>query len=172
MERADLEQWKAREVARLLALVETERRYYQEIVATVPVGLIVLSRDLTILSANRAFRQIFGFRSQDVLRRQLDEILPIDGLHTEVLDVLQSGGAQTNRFFEMNPADGAARLLRIGIQRIRSWSDEGEEEALLSVEDFSGIEGYGKLSTVAPVALPDPREDLSAAVWEADAQAL
>ena len=38
MERADLEQWKAREVARLLSLVETERRYYQEIVSDVAQG--------------------------------------------------------------------------------------------------------------------------------------
>ncbi len=170
MERADLEQWKAREVARLLALVETERRYYQEIVATVPVGLIVLSRDLTVLSANRAFRQTFGFRSQDVLRRQLDEILPIEGLHTEIVEVLETGTPQANRFFEMQQA-GASRLLRIGIQRIRSWSDEGEEEALLSVEDFSGIEGYGKL-VEAPAALPDPREQVAAVVWEADPSAL
>ena len=49
MERVDLEQWKAREVARLLALVETERRYYQEIVASIPVGLLVLSTDLAII---------------------------------------------------------------------------------------------------------------------------
>ena len=37
MERTDFEQWKAKEVARLLALVETERRYYQEMVAVLPV---------------------------------------------------------------------------------------------------------------------------------------
>ena len=43
VERTDFEQWKAREVARLLALVETERRYYQEMVATLPVALVVLA---------------------------------------------------------------------------------------------------------------------------------
>ena len=52
MERSDLEQWRAREVARLLTLVETQRRYYQDIVASIPVGLIVLSSDLAILLAN------------------------------------------------------------------------------------------------------------------------
>ena len=46
MERTDLEQWKAREVARLLALVETERRYYQEMVAMLPVALVVISADV------------------------------------------------------------------------------------------------------------------------------
>ena len=33
MERSEFEQWRSKEVARLLALVETERRYYQEVVA-------------------------------------------------------------------------------------------------------------------------------------------
>ena len=42
MERIGFEQWKPREVARLLALVESERRYYQEIVATLPAALVVL----------------------------------------------------------------------------------------------------------------------------------
>ena len=58
MERAELEPWKGREVARLLALVESERRYYQEIVASIPVGLLVLSHDFLIVSSNRAIRRI------------------------------------------------------------------------------------------------------------------
>src|SRR5258708_9135157 len=81
MERADLEQWKAREVARLLALVETERRYYQEIVASIPVGLLVLSSDLAIISANRAIRKIFGLRSRDSQPARLDALLPGWQLH-------------------------------------------------------------------------------------------
>ena len=63
MERADLDQWRGREVARLLALVETQRRYYQEIVASIPVGLLVLSSDLSILLANGAARKIFGLHT-------------------------------------------------------------------------------------------------------------
>ena len=43
MDRADFESWNGREVARLLALVENQRRYYQEMVASLPVGLVVLS---------------------------------------------------------------------------------------------------------------------------------
>ena len=75
MERADLEQWKSREVARLLALVEAERRYYQEIAASIPVGLLVLSSDLAIVSANRAIRSIFGLTGSP-LRTRLDTLLP------------------------------------------------------------------------------------------------
>jgi len=59
MERVDFEAWNSREVARLLALVENQRRYYQDMVASLPVGLVVLSANRTVVSANRAFRQAF-----------------------------------------------------------------------------------------------------------------
>ena len=95
MERADLEQWKAREVARLLALVETERRYYQEIVASIPVGLLVLSSDLAIISANRAIRKIFALRSGDSLRGRLDSLLP-GWVLDRVTEVLKTGVAETD----------------------------------------------------------------------------
>ena len=76
MERTDIEQWRGKEVARLLALVETERRYYQEMVASLPVALAVLSSDRSIISANRAFRSYFGLRPEEFRRRQVEHILP------------------------------------------------------------------------------------------------
>ena len=59
MERSDFEQWKGRDVARLLSLVETDRRYDQELVAALPVALAVISPERAIISANRTFRQTF-----------------------------------------------------------------------------------------------------------------
>ncbi len=156
MERADLEQWKGREVARLLALVETERRYYQEIVASVPVGLLVLSPDLSIVSANRAIRRIFGLRSGDALRGRLDALLP-GWVLDRVTAVLKSGVAQTDVLVESETDE--KRRLRIAILPIRSWDDEAAQEALLSIEDLSAIEQTPQLSlslsaTPAPAAVP------------------
>jgi two-component system cell cycle sensor histidine kinase/response regulator CckA len=154
MERADLEQWKAREVARLLSLVETERRYYQEIVASVPVGLLVLSPDLSIISANRAIRKIFGLRSGDALRGRLDALLP-GWVLDRVTEVLKTGVAQTNILVE--PETHERRRLRIAILPIRSWDDEAAQEALLSIEDFSQIEQAPQLSlplSVEPAPAP------------------
>src|ERR1700730_12975615 len=118
MERADLEQWKAREVARLLALVETERRYYQEIVASIPVGLLVLSTDLAIISANRAIKKIFGLRSGESLRGRRASLLPgwvLDRVH----EVLKSGAAQTGIVLESGHE--GKRVLRVAILAIRNW---------------------------------------------------
>jgi len=132
MERADLEQWKAREVARLLSLVESERRYYQEIASAVPVGLLVVSRDLGIVSANRAVRKIFGL-SKSPLRASLDTLLP-PAVAARVPEVLDTAIPQTG-ISVAEPKSG--HPLRVSILAIRAWDDESGPEALISVEDLS-----------------------------------
>lgn len=80
MERTGFEQWKPREVARLLALVETERRYYQEMVAALPVALAVLGPDRTIASTNRAFRHLVNLGGDELRGKSIEQILPSDEL--------------------------------------------------------------------------------------------
>jgi len=142
MERADLEQWKGREVARLLALVETERRYYQEIVASLPLGLLVLAEDLSIVSANRAIRKIFGLRG-DALRGRLGKLLP-GWVLDRVTEALKTGVAQTNILVELE-TEGKRRF-RVSIVPIRSWDDEAAPEALVSIEDLTAVEQTAQLS--------------------------
>ena len=43
MDRVEFDYWKPRDVARLLSLVEAERRYFQEMMAMLPVGVALLS---------------------------------------------------------------------------------------------------------------------------------
>lgn len=138
MERADFEQWKAREVARLLGLVETQRRYYEEIAAAIPVGLLIISQGLDILSANRAIRKIFDL-SQSPLKTRVDALLPVWVLD-RVKEVIKTGAPQTNIFVTDARQN---RRLRIGVVAIRSWDDESSPEALVSIEDLAGVEGPG-----------------------------
>jgi PAS domain S-box-containing protein len=177
MERVDLEQWKAREVARLLALVETERRYYQEIVASIPVGLLVLSSDLAIISANRAIRTIFGLQSGDSLRGRLDRLLP-GWVLGRVREALRTGVAETNIVAE---TQGEGKRVRVAIQSIRNWDDEASQEALLTIEDLSGIEsGPGQRAEVAEVAEEQPPafpaaellDNVDAIVWALELPAM
>ena len=91
MDRADFEQWKPREVARLLALVETERRYYQEIVANIPVSLLVVGTELSVVSANRQFRVNLGKKNDEILGRQLEELVSMDGVVDLARSVVSTG---------------------------------------------------------------------------------
>ena len=162
MERTDFEQWKAKEVARLLALVEGERRYYQEMVASLPAALVVLSEDRSIVSANRAFRRTFNLRTDDLRRKTIEQILPSPRLVERIRDVHLHGAAERNVFVEI-----ADRTFRIGIVPMRNWDDEGEVETLLMVEDTSGM--------VAAPSLPAPIDqtaDIPAIVWHAEAATL
>ena len=120
MERAELEQWKGREVARLLALVENERRYYQDIVATIPVGLLVLSRDLSIVSSNRAIRRIFNLRSGEPVRGRLDVMLP-DWVLEKIQVVFESGGSVQNLI-----VDYVGKHLRVSALPIRNGDEENQ----------------------------------------------
>jgi signal transduction histidine kinase len=171
MERTDFEQWKAREVARLLALVETERRYYQEMVATLPVALVVLSSDRAIVSANRAFRHTFGVKLDDLQRKTIEQIIPSTHLIERIRDTHVQGVVQPDLYIDI---DG--RPLRIAILPIRNWDDEGELETLLMVEDLRIISdmlptiGYphpvapsGTQPVVEPAVETSPVEEASAA---------
>jgi two-component system, cell cycle sensor histidine kinase and response regulator CckA len=170
MDRTDFEQWKAREVARLLALVETERRYYQEMVASLPVALVVLADDRAIVSANRAFRQMFGLRSEDLRRKTIDQILISPQLIERIREVHSSHTADRSVM-----VDFADRALRVNIIPTRNWDDEGEVETLLMIEDTatwnaalaaprSAVPGRSP----APVlAMPAP-SDVPAITWQAD----
>jgi len=149
MERTDLDQWRAREVARLLALVETQRRYYQEIVASIPVGLMVLSSDLSILLANGAARGIFGLQPGDSPHRRMDTIFPTS-LLDRIEEVLKTGVADIGVIIETRRDK---RRLRVSILAIRDWDAEAAQEALLSIEDLTSIEAVTAVEVpAAPIA--------------------
>ena len=152
MERADFEQWKPKEVARLLALVEGGRRYYQNLVAVLPVPLVVLAPDRSVVFANRAFRQAFDLRAEDLGRLSIDQILPSERLIEKIRDVLVHGNAQPGFSLE-----AGERRLRITIVPIRSLDEETEFETLLVVEGASPAAPANAPPTAPPQQI-DQRE--------------
>lgn len=165
MERNDLEQWKAKEVARLLTLVETERRYYQEMVAVLPVAVAVLSADRHVLSANRAFRQTFSLRSSDLRGRTIEQILPSERLIEKIRDVHTSGIAQASFALEHG-----GRHLNLGMVPIHNWDDESDVETLLLVQEMG--EGKTPAPVIEYVVPPEPLGEIPAIVWKADPSTL
>ncbi len=130
MDRAEFEQWKPKEVARLLALVETERRYYQEIVASIPVSLLIVGQDLKAVSANRQFRMRLGKKNDEILGRPLADLLPIEGLLEVAEQVLNSGITTPKRDLKWDDQNILVTALPL-----RSWEEDSESEALLIIED-------------------------------------
>lgn len=158
MERTGFEQWKPREVARLLALVETERRYYQEMVAALPVALAVLAPDRAIASVNKAFRRLVNLTGDELRQKYIEQILPSD----ELIERIRSAHVHGDTgLFSISMGE---RHFRIAATPIRSWEDDMQPETLLLVLP-------GDVQPTAPVPAPIPRIDVSqapAVFWQAD----
>lgn len=193
MDRVDLEQWKPKEVARLLALVETERRYYQEIVANVPVGFLIVNQDQIVLSANKYFRTLAGTSLNEILRRRVEEVLPFPGLQDRIKEALSTMRPQ-ERIAVQGRVGSQERSVYLSVQPLQGWELDSGPEALLVLEDIvpagTVAEGPSVVDTTAapvePVALPEPAaevlepipaepefvRELEAIVWESDPMTL
>ncbi len=171
MERADLEQWRPKDVARLLALVEGQRRYFQEIVAVLPVGILVLSADLQVVLANAAVRKAFGVPEQSSIR--LDAVLPSWVLE-RVGNVMKTGAAEANILVDSGPG----RQLQIGIVAIPGWDGDGGREALLTVQELGAAVAVppGPVpvprAAVSPLTITELAGDLAAVLWAVEPRSM
>jgi len=159
MERTDFDAWNGREVAKLLALVENQRRYFQDMVASLPVGLVVLSASRTVVSANRAFREAFGLQIEDLRGKAIEQILPSGRLIEKIREVTVHGIPQPG--FSLQQSE---KLLRVSILPLRNSNDE--METLLMIADVSEVRSGEVAPAVAGVArISSP----GAVLWRADA---
>lgn len=107
------------------------KRYAEDIIMSLPAGLIVVDEALRVLSVNRSFREIFGLKSgDDIAGHELDAILPQPGLREQAQDILADG--TTVRGIDV--ALGEKRL-RVAIARIRL--AEEDRRLLVVVEDVT-----------------------------------
>lgn len=155
MQRADLDQWKSSEVSRLLALVETERRYYQDIFALLPVAVAIVDGERGLSAVNREFRRRFGLRNTDISRLRLSDLLPDPELDAALADVLRTGVPRMGHLV-IQSTDPARCRLTATIQRITGWQANAEDEVLLTLEDRKAPE------PAAPAAEPVPAVDPAA----------
>jgi PAS domain S-box-containing protein len=125
------------EVGRLLGMVDVQRKYAENIVANVPVGLLVLDEGLRVARANQAFRSVFGDNNQDPAGRDLDEVLAVPGLRLRAERVVREGGSEAGIKLDGSNPDGSSRPLRFTLSRVRLGNGGGQAQLLLVVEDLS-----------------------------------
>lgn len=146
MARSDQENWKPMDVARLLALVETERRYYQELFSALPLPAAVLDRNLALAAVNREFRRRFALNSSELGKLRLPDLLPSEVLDEAVARVLSGESAREDVLVELGLHE--PQRFRIGVQRVLGWQDSAEEELLLTVAELP--------AAPPPLVLPAP----------------
>jgi diguanylate cyclase (GGDEF)-like protein len=126
------------------ALIEADRRtilglkrYAENIIASLPAGLIVVNNTLKVRSVNRSFREMFRLgNGENVFGRELGDILPLPDLRQQAQAVLASGMAL--RGIDVALGEKWLRLTITGI-RLAEEEEEEEEEVLVVVEDITEL---------------------------------
>jgi PAS domain S-box-containing protein len=161
MDRADFDQWKPKEVVRLLALMETERRYYQEIVANLPVSVLIVGADQRVVSSNRFFRVRAGKKNDEVLGQDLAGVLPLPGV-VELAQQVSSSSTPAPAL----AADWSNTPVLVHALPLRNWEEDSEVEALLIIlENAAPAE---KPRTAREIKSSELSEEVGAMLWEAD----
>lgn len=148
MDRVEFDYWRPRDVARLLSLVEAERRYFQEMMAVLPVGVALVSPSLELTMTNRAFRRLMGLERENAADRRLDVLLDMPSLRDRAREVLETRSPHSILSHDTETAKGKRTLL-LSLQPFRDWSEEGAPEILLTLEDVSDM-----VTTQLPPAPP------------------
>jgi len=114
--------WKATEFARLLALVEGERRFFQELFAQLPFAAAVFADDGTLELANRAFLRRFPPPSPDLSRTSLFTMLTGADHKVKAQAVLSTGQPHTEAGVEIGRQVFNVALIRVRRPDGTSWS--------------------------------------------------
>ena len=111
------------------------KAYADNIVKSVPSGLVVVSRDLNVFTVNPSFNKMFSTRSEDVTGRHIEDILPFADLKEAINDALASGKESQDLVLESSSEGN--RFFRISISRIKPAEDTAESQVLLVIEDIT-----------------------------------
>jgi two-component system cell cycle sensor histidine kinase/response regulator CckA len=144
------------------------QQYAQEIVDSVPAGLLVLSSDLRVLSTNRPFLKLFHMRSEDVLGRRLDEVIQAESPPYRVSSISESELAPQSVLLDITlPGKQEKRPARITITSVAHGEADGR--LLVVVEDQSEGERLRASAEASERRLRELIQSADAIVWEADA---
>jgi len=146
--------------------------YADTIVASVPAGLLLLSSDLHVLSANRAFLEAFRLDEPDVVGRDLKQLVRADRLVRSAGRVLETGTAQPGALYDLYVyARRETKPARVAMTPIRM-GDDASPELLLVIEDLTEEERLQAARQESEERYRDLIQGLDAIVWEADARTL
>lgn len=112
------------------------KAYADNIVKSVPSGLVVVSRDLRVYSVNPSFCQMFSTKEEYLAGKSIDEVLPFPGLKETVLEVVSTGTPRQNIVFDLSDEE-RDKYVQVNITGILPAEGERERQILIVVEDIT-----------------------------------
>jgi PAS domain S-box-containing protein len=148
------------------------KEYSQEIVDSVPAGLLVVSPDLHILSTNPAFLQSFGLRPEEVVGRRLDELIRAESPPYRVEGGPEGHPAPENVLIDLQVGGGTEkRSARLTMKMLPHETEEvGEGRLLVVVEDLTASERLRAVAESSERRLRDLIQTVDAILWEAEGE--
>ncbi len=73
----------ALENARLYGEIQREKRYFESLVLTNPAAVVVIDRDANVLSWNPAAESLFGYRQDEAIGRNIDDLVANEATRAE-----------------------------------------------------------------------------------------
>ena len=110
--------------------LEAQKELTDRIVASTPNAVLVIDRDLEVVLANRAFYEMFKVKGGGAEGRQLNDVLPLEGLDEAISKGLDDREPQLNLEFRYK-VDTSERILVIQVTPMR------KEEVLVILRDVT-----------------------------------
>jgi PAS domain S-box-containing protein len=143
--------------------------YAQQMVDHVPSGLLILSSDLNVLSANRTFLEFSHRRLEEVTGRPLHEVIQAEGPPRRIAGAKGPGSGPHDVLVDLAVPGGAgARPVRLTLTEISS--EQARGRLLLTVEDLTESERLRTAAEASALRLRELVQSIDAIVWEAEAK--
>jgi PAS domain S-box-containing protein len=143
--------------------------FAQEMVDNVPVGLLILSPDLNVLSANRTFLEGFHVRPEKVIGQPLPEVIQAEGPPRRLMGATEFGNGPHDVLLNLAALGGTGtRPARLGLTQISN--GQGKGRLLLTVEDQTESERLRTVAEASERRLRELVQSIDAIVWEAEAK--
>jgi PAS domain S-box-containing protein len=143
--------------------------FAQQMVDNVPVGLLILSPDLNVLSANRTFLEAFHLRPEEVIGRPLPEVVQAEGPPRRIVGGTGPGSGPHDVLVDLAaPGGNGTRPARLTLTEISN--EQGKGRLLLTVEDLTESERLRTAAEASERRLRELVQSIDAIVWEAEAK--
>jgi PAS domain S-box-containing protein len=143
--------------------------YAQQMVDHVPSGLLILSSDLNVLSANRTFLEFSHRRLEEVTGRPLHEVIQAEGPPRRIAGAKGPGSGPHDVLVDLAlPGGAGTRPVRLTLTEISS--EQARGRLLLIVEDLTESERLRTAAEASALRLRELVQSIDAIVWEAEAK--
>ena len=112
------------------------KEYNESIVASIPSSILVVDKNLRIVSANQSFYEDFEFKKKEVETQSIEKVLPLK-LNKKILEAIRTGDFLKNEEVETTFPRIGMKVLHISIVGTKLEDDDEKEKILIIIEDLS-----------------------------------